>query len=397
MGIYFWGYPREDGSYGVRNYVVVMASVVCANAVVEQIARQVPGVVPLLHNHGGCGEGGEITLRTLSGLGRNANVAAVLVVGLGCEEAKAPDVAAHIADSGKPVAHLVIQDEGGTSETIRKGVTIVQKMVDDASRVERVKIGLEHLTVAMECGGSDSFSGISANPCVGVASDLVVASGGTVLLSELSEMVGTAHLLKQRAISPEVAEKIEAYIKLGTEVATWRTGLDFAAGAISPGNQAGGLTNIVEKSLGCIAKAGTSTIMDCIPYGFTPRTKGLVIMETGGGDIDSMTGMVAGGAQIVVFTTGRGTPVGYALAPVIKVVSNSTAYSRMPGDSDINAGSVIDGDSSIEEVGRKIFDLVLEVANGQVTRAEINKQNHFAIRHDGFLWPSLKEIARRGL
>ena len=232
--MYFEGYPREDGGYGVRNYVVVMASVMCANGVVEEIARQVPGVVPLLHTYGGCGETGEITVRTLSGLGKNPNVAALLVVGLGCEEAGAPDVAAAVADTGKHAAYLVIQDEGGSGETARKGVGIVQKMLDEAKGIQQVKVGLEHLTVGLECGGSDAFSGVSANPAVGVAADRMVDAGGTVILSELNEMVGTAHLLKRRAASQEVAGKIDAYIKLGTEAASWRAGNEFAAGTISP-------------------------------------------------------------------------------------------------------------------------------------------------------------------
>jgi len=391
--MHFYGYPREDGTYGVRNYVVVMSSVVCANGVVEEIARQVSGVVPITHSLG-CGRTGEIAMRTLSGLGQNPNIAALLVVGLGCEESVAPDIANAVAVTGKPVEYLVIQNDGGTAETAKKGAEIARKLLAHIKEQKRVKAGLEHLTVGLECGGSDAFSGVSANPAVGVAADLVVAEGegGTVILSELSEMVGTAHLLKRRAVNAVVAEKIDAYVALGTEVAAWGAKRGYA-GAVSPGNVAGGLTNITEKSLGCI----TSTITDCIPYAMKPRTKGLVIMETAGYDIESMTGMVAGGAQVVIFTTGRGSPAGHALAPVIKVVTNSATCKKMPGDFDVNAGTIIEGDETIEGVGRDIFELLVAVSGGKQTRAEINRQCQFAIRQDGFYWPMLKDIAEKNL
>ena len=391
----FYGYPREDGTYGVRNYLIVMSSVVCANGVVEEITRQVPGVVPITHAHG-CGRTGEITMRTLSGLGRNPNIAALLVVGLGCEESTAPDIASAVAETGKPVEYLVIQNEGGTAETARKGAEIARKLLSHVKRQKRVEAGLEHLLVGLECGGSDAFSGVSANPAVGTAADLVVAEGGTVILSEVSEMVGTAHLLKRRAANPAVAKKIEAYVALGTEASTWAVMRGYT-GAVAPGNVAGGLINITEKSLGCITKGGTSTITDCIPYAVKPKTKGLVIMETAGYDIESITGMVAGGAQVVIFTTGRGSPVGHALAPVIKVVSNSNTYRKMPGDFDVNAGTIIDGDKAIEGVGKEIFELLIDVLSGKQTRAEINQQHQFAIRQEGFNWPTLKDIAEKNL
>jgi len=372
-----------------------MSSVVCANSVVEAIARQVPGVVPITHSVG-CGRTGEIAMRTLSGLGQNPNIAALLIIGLGCEESIAPDIANTVAKTGKPVEYLVIQSEGGTTETTRKGIGIARKLLAHVKGQKRVKADVEHLIVGLECGGSDAFSGVSANPAVGVAADLVVAEGGTVILSELSEMVGTAHLLKQRAATAAVAEKIDAYVALGTEAAAWGAKRGYA-GAVSPGNVAGGLTNITEKSLGCITKGGTSTITDCIPYAMKPKTKGLVIMETAGYDIESMTGMVAGGAQVVIFTTGRGSPAGHALAPVIKVVSNSNTYKKMPGDFDVNAGTIIDGDEVIESVGKQIFELLIDVSSGKQTRAEINRQCQFAIRQDGFYWPTLKDIAEKNL
>ncbi len=391
----FYGYPRENGTYGARNYVAVVPSVICANGVVEEIARQVPGVLALTHTHG-CGPTAEITLRTLSGIGKNPNIAALLIVGLGCEETTAESVAEAVAGTGKPVVSLVIQKDGGTAEVVRKGVPIVQKMLEDAQKQKRIEVPLEHLTVGMECGGSDGFSGISANPAVGAAADLLIAQGGTTIISEVSEMVGTAHLLKRRALNPEVARKIEAYVGIGTEAANWKSHRS-DAGAVAPGNIAGGLSNVIEKSLGCIAKGGTTTITDCIPYAMPPKTKGLIIMETCGYDIESMTGMVAGGAQVVIFTTGRGSPAGYALAPVIKVVTNSTTYHNQPGDFDVNAGVIVDGEKTVQELGREIFQLLIEVASGQETRPEINKQCHFALRQEGYLWPDLEDIAKKCL
>lgn len=391
----FYGYPRENGTYGVRNYVAVMSSVICANGVAEEIARRVPGVLPLTHTHG-CGPTGEITLRTLSGIGSNPNISALLIIGLGCEETVAEDIAKEVSSSGKPVEYLVIQKDGGSTETARKGAEIARKMLKHAEQQKRIEVELSHLTSGLECGGSDAFSGISANPAVGAAADLLVAEGGTAIISEISEMVGTAHLLKRRALNPEVARKIEAYVGLGTEAANWKSQRS-DAGAVAPGNIAGGLTNIIEKSLGCIAKGGSSTITDCIPYAMKPKTKGLIIMETAGYDIESIAGMVAGGAQVVIFTTGRGTPAGFALAPVIKVVSNPTTYKNMPGDFDINAGTVIDGKKTVQEVGEEIFELLIKVAGGEKTRAEINKHNQFAIRQECFHWPTLKDLAERCL
>ncbi len=391
----FHGYLRENGAYGVRNHVAIMSSVICANGVVEEIARQVPGVLPLVHEHG-CGSTGEITLRTLTGIGKNPNFAAILVIGLGCEACGAPEIAEAVASSGKPVEYLVIQKTGGTAKTASKGGEIARKMLSHAQQQKRVEAGLEHLILGLECGGSDAFSGITANPAVGTAVDLLVAAGGTAIISEITEMVGTAHLLKQRAVSPAVSRKVEAYVKLGTEASNWDACRN-SRRAIAPGNIEGGLTSIIEKSLGCIMKGGTTAITDCVPYAVKPQTKGLVIMETDGYDIESMAGMAAGGAQIILFTTGRGSPTGFAGVPVIKIVSNSTTFRNMAGDFDVNAGSIIDGGKSIPEVGQEIFELMVRVANGALTTPERNKQNQFAIRQEGFNYPSLKEIAEKGL
>ncbi len=394
--MYFYGYARENGSYGVRNHVVVMSSVICANGVVEEIARQVPGVLPITHYHG-CDSTREITLRTLGGIGRNPNIAALLIIGLGCEVCPASDIAEAVAPTAKQIEYLVTQDEGGSSETARKGADIARQMLQDAQQEKRVEASLQHLMVGVECGGSDAFSGITANPAVGVVTDRLIAEGGTIIMSEITEMVGTTHLLKRRAANHEVAKKIEAYINLGKEAEDWATGPQLLTRGIAPGNIEGGLTSLVEKSLGAICKGGTTTINECIPYAMKPNTKGLVIMEGDGSDIESMAGIAAGGAQVIIFTTGRGQISGFAGVPVIKVSSNSTIYKNMKGDIDVDAGTIIDGDKTIGGVGEEIFELMLKVASGELTRPEINKQNNFAIRQEGFHWPSLREMVERGL
>ena len=393
--MHFYGYPRENGTYGVRNHVVVMSSVVCANGVVEEIARQVPGVLPITHTHG-CAGTGEITLRTLPGIGSNPNIAALLIIGLGCEVCEASRIAEAVAPTAKPVEYLVIQEDGGTTKTAKKGAVIARRMLQQAQQEKRVKVALEHLTLGLECGGSDAFSGVTANPAVGVVADRLIAEGGTAIISEITEMIGTAHLLKRRAANPEVARKIEAYVNLGTDASAWDTGHLLTRG-ISPGNIEGGLTTNTEKSLGCIVKGGTTTINDCIPYAMKPKTKGLVIMETDGYDVESMAGMAAGGAQVIIFTTGRGATAGFAGVPVIKVSSNSTTYKKVKGDIDVNAGAIIDGGKTIREVGEEIFELVIQVASGELTKPERNKQNNFAIRQEGYHWPTLKDIAEKGL
>jgi altronate dehydratase large subunit len=394
----FYGYPRENDTYGIRNNVAVMSTVICANGVVEAIGREVPGVLAMTHDHG-CGATAEIAIRTLTGIGVNPNYSAVLLVGLGCEGAQAPALAKEIAKSGKWVEYLVIQDNGGTKETTRKGADIARKMLAKVKLEKRVPVGLENLIIGLECGGSDAFSGVTANPAVGVASDMLVAQGGTAIIAEITEMVGTAHILKKRAVNPEVARKVEAYVALGTEADGWRveSTAEGNTHTVAPGNLAGGLSNIVEKSLGCIAKGGQSPICDCVPYAVKPHTRGLVIMETDGYDIESIAGIVAGGAQLVLFTSGRGTPTGFMGIPVIKVISNSVTYNKMPDDIDVNAGAILDGAKTVKEVGQDIFDLMLRVANGEVAKAEANRQEQFALRQEGFPYPSLKDIAAKCL
>jgi len=399
--MHFYGYPRKDGSFGTRNNVVIMSSVVCANAVVTAIARECPGVLAITHDHG-CGGTAEIALRVLPNIGLNPNYTSVLVVGLGCEGAAPEEIARRIGESGKPVEYLVIQKEGGSAPATEKGIKLAQRMLTAANGEARVNVGLEHLTLGLKCGGSDAFSGVTANPAVGVAADMLIKAGGQVIVAEITETVGTAQILKRRAIDPSIARKIEAYVQIGVKSNQWYAKRTPSSGkgntsSVSPGNVEGGISNIVEKSMGCITKWGSMPISDCIPYGVRPRTKGLVMMETDGYDLEALTGMAAGGAQVMIFTTGRGNSVGFVGVPVIKVASNTVTYSSMPGDLDINAGTILDGINTIPEVGRHIFDTIIKVAGGEPVRAEINHQELFAIRQEGFPYPSLKDIARKRL
>ena len=375
----FWGYKRPDGSCGIRNHVVVMSSVSCANGVVEAIGREVPGVKTIVHTEG-CGRGIEdvaISSRTLAGLGRNPNVAALLVVGLGCEWIKADDLARQVKESGKPVEHLIIQEAGGTVKATASGVAIVRRMLADAQAVEREECPWSGLTMGLECGGSDALSGITANPLVGFAADWLVQQGGRVILSETTEMIGTQHILARRAVSPEIAERITNLVN-GQKKKTEDLLGDLASLVISPGNMDGGLSSIAEKSMGCIIKGGTTPLNEVVDYGAAPAQKGLVIMDTPGSDIFSLTGMAAGGASLFLFTTGRGSPAGFPIAPVIKIATNTGMFERMKDNMDLNAGRLLEG-ATMESLGEELKALIKSVAEGEETKAEIHRQDCLAI------------------
>ena len=379
----FLGYKRRNGKCGVRNHVMVLASVSCANGVVSAIGRDVPEVKAVTHPEG-CGRGiadVEITGRTVAGLCRNPNVAAVLIVGLGCEFMKAPPLAEQVQASGKPVESLVIQEQGGTKKTTAKGIEIARNMLAQAGSAKREACGWDKLVLGLECGGSDALSGVTANPLVGAAADWLVARGGTVILSETTEMIGTEEILKKRATTPQIGEKLYGVIKDHTQFVKDALG-PFASMVISPGNVEGGLSNITEKSLGCIIKGGTSPIIEVIDYGAEPSARGLVIMDTPGSDIFSLTGMAAGGAQIMLFTTGRGSPVGFPIVPVVKIASNSELFNMMEEDMDVNAGRLLEG-VSIGEAGDELIDLIKRVAEGEQPKAEINRQDCLSIHTVG--------------
>lgn len=376
----FWGYRRPDNRVGVRNHVLILPTIVCATQAAMQITQLVHGTVSFFHQHG-CAQVGadyEQTFRTFAGIGSNPNVYGVVVMGLGCETHQARSVAEEIAKTGKPVEVVPIQDHGGTLMAIAQGAKIAAKMVQDASMVMREPIDFSELIVGTECGGSDACSGISANPAVGVVSDMIVDRGGTAILAETTELIGAEHLLANRAVDDKVAKRVYQVIK-AMENRAFLMGVDIRTGNPSPGNIKGGLTTLEEKSLGAAAKAGSRPLQELIDYAQIPSKKGLVWMDTPGHDIEQLTGMVAGGAQIVLFTSGRGTPTGSPIAPVIKIATNTPMFERMNDNMDINAGTVIEGKESIESVGERIFREMALVASGKLTKAEILKQNDFGI------------------
>ena len=371
----FLGYRRADGTVGIRNHVVVIPSVSCANGVVAAIAREVPELVPLYHGHG-CGRGGqdaERHLKTLVNLGRHPNVAGVLIIGLGCEVIRGEFLLEGIKPSGKPVELLNIQSEGGSQKTARKGITIARKMLQEVESLKKEAVPWSSLILGLECGGSDAFSGVTANSAVGKVSDWLVAKGGTVILTENTEMIGTCHILKARSCTEQVGADVEDMINRAETRSREILG-PHAIAAISPGNMDGGMSSIMEKSLGCIIKGGTTPINQVLAYGEVPSAKGLVLMDAPGYDTESMAGMVAGGAQLMLFTTGRGNPLGFPTVPVIKIASTSRLFESMNDDMDINAGEILDG-KSIDEVGQTIIEKIIRVIEGEQTRAETNRQD----------------------
>ena len=376
----FLGYKRNDGTVGVRNHVLILPTTVCASHVARRITEEAPGTIPLPHEHG-CAQKGadcERTKDTLVGIARNPNVAAVLLVGLGCETISAPEAKEEIVSSKKPVEILIIQDSGGTQQSIQKGSIIARKLLEYAGKLEREPVDIGSLIVATQCGGSDACSGISGNPSSGHAADLIVEAGGTVILAETTEMIGAEHLLAERAVNENVARQIVGLVHR-VEDRAQALGVDMRGANPAPGNIAGGITTLEEKSLGAIVKAGMSTVNEVLEYGQRPTRKGLVIMDSPGQDTASIAGELASGAQIITFTTGRGTPAGSPVAPVIKIATNSIMFSRMSDNMDINAGTIIDGEETPQEVGKRIFNEILEVASGKLTRNEILGHREFSM------------------
>ena len=384
----FMGIPRGDGRVATRNYIGVLSSVNCsatvARAIADHFSRQihpqalaaypqVDGVVALTHGSG-CGMdteglGMSVLQRTLAGYATHANFAAVLVVGLGCESNQINAWLAHSSlREGETLRVFSIQDSGGTRKTVEKGIAIVQEMLPAANAFHRVPCDASHITIGLQCGGSDGYSGISANPALGAAVDLLVAHGGTAILSETPEIYGAEHLLTRRAVSPEVAQKLIARVKW------WEHYTRINDGEMnnnpSPGNKAGGLTTILEKSLGAVAKGGTGNLQAVYEYAEPVRSKGFVYMDTPGYDPVSATGQVAGGANMICFTTGRGSAYGCAPSPSLKLATNSLLWQRQEEDMDINCGEIIDGSSSVPEMGQRIFDLVLATASGSASKSE---------------------------
>ncbi len=382
---FFYGYKRNNGKFGTRNYIGLISTVNCSATVVKKISNKVneylkdnnfnniDGAVCLKHSSG-CGmntsgKGMEVFNRTIEGFKVHQNFGKVFVIGLGCE-------CAQISLYNNPnkdcdIEYLNIQDEGGTNQIISK---VYNKIINDISKInsyERIKAPISELTLALQCGGSDSYSGITANPALGVASDLIVKHGGSTILSETPEIYGAEHLLFERA------HKEEDIIKLIKQINWWKNYTKINDGNLdnnpSPGNKKGGLTTILEKSLGAVAKGGNSTMVDVLDYAEKISKKGFQFMDSPGYDPVSVTGQVAAGSNLICFTTGRGSCFGFKPTPSIKIATNTNMYNNLKEDMDINAGTIMDGINSIEEVGNNIFNELIDVASGKKTKSEVNE------------------------
>ncbi len=393
----FLGYRRPDGRAATRNYIGIVSTVNCSAATSRFVAQRfdrtlladypnIDGVVPLVHK-AGCamqygGDDHQQLSRVLAGFAKHANIAAYLVIGLGCETGQASFLvdnygltqlqvpgrkAASNSSAGTSRFVMNIQDEGGVRKTVDRAVGVLKEMLPEVNRVERVPIPVGEIVLGTNCGGSDGNSGVTANPALGYASDLLIAHGGTSILAETPEIYGGEHLLTRRSVSPEVGETLIGFIKW------WEKYTEFFGAQInnnpSVGNKKGGLTTIYEKSLGAIAKGGTTALRAVYRYAEPVTERGFVFMDTPGFDPASVTGLVAGGANVVVFTTGRGSCFGCKPVPSIKVATNTPLYERMTDDMDINAGRILEG-VSVEEVGREIFDKIVAVASGEKTKSE---------------------------
>ena len=376
----FLGYAREDGRVGTRNYIAVVAASNCAAHTAELIAQSfdderlpsnVDGVVAFPHGEG-CGHtigpDTEQLQRTLAGVLAHPNVSAAIILGLGCEVNQIDHYLGPNAPRSTRLVGMTLQSSGGTRGALEAARREIHRLMEEASAEERTEVPASKIVMGLNCGGSDSFSGITANPALGICSDMLAAIGGTAVLAETTECFGAEHLLVRRSRNRQVAERFLGFIK-GYKQYLTRFGGSFDDNP-SPGNKEGGLTNILEKSLGAAAKAGSTPLMDAVDYAERITSPGFVFMNTPGYDPVSLTGLAAGGCNLIAFTTGRGSAIGFPSIPVIKIATNSSTYRRMQDNMDVNAGLIADGERSIETVGREIFDLMLRVASGQQTCAE---------------------------
>ncbi len=377
----FDGYPRPDGPAGVRNYVAVVPTSVAASAVAEAIGERVVENVRSTPHQMGIDppdEARKQVERTLSGVGTNPNVGAALVVTLGTETIDADELADEISGAGRDVETLSIRNVGGTAAAIEAGVGLARDLWDGIAGARREERDARELVFGVECGGSDATSGIAANPAVGAACDRLVRDGGTASFSETPEFIGAEHLLADRCVDDGIRERLLDRVERRESTAQLM-GVDLRGAQPSPGNQSGGLTTIEEKSLGAVSKGGTTPVRGIVDYANPlPVGGGLVLMDTPGYDIESVVGKVAGGAQVVAFTTGRGSTTGNPIAPVIKVTGNPKTADRLASNMDINAGTIISGES-IDAVGKRIYGTLLDVASGERTAAERRRLEEFAV------------------
>jgi altronate dehydratase large subunit len=377
----FRGFRRPDGRIGVRNHVLVVPTVICSAVVTERIAGAVPNAVALPHL-AGCGQLGpdmQLTHETLAAYCQHPNVGAVLVVALGCEQVVAQTLAESARAAGKPAIIVSIQGEGGTPRAIAKGTALASDLAQEIAQATREECGIDGLILSLKCGGSDYTSGLAANPALGRVADRLNASGGSTVLGEIAEIMGAEHLLAARATTPEVAARLLRVVNR-VESEARALGLDIRGTQPSPGNIRGGLTTIEEKSLGATHKAGErSPLEDVVPYASRITRKGLTVMDTPGLDVESVTGMVGGGAQVVVFTTGLGTPTGNPIAPVIKITGNARTAQTMVDNTDVDVSGILDHSDTIEKAADRLLAEILAVASGKETAAERLGHREFAI------------------
>lgn len=379
------GIKRKDGSIGIRNHLAIISTVACANLVAESVAAKVPGAIACTHPYG-CDQIGEdltLTLRVLENIGRHPNVGAVLIIGLGCEEIIPEELAKKIINTDKPVETLVIQNEGGTTNSIKKGLEICYKLKEIMQKqtIEK-QISFKDLVIGLECGGSDFTSGLAANPVLGVVAEQLVAQGAKVIFGETTELLGAEQTLVQRAESDKIKKFIVDRVSAVEETAR-KMKVDIRGAQPSPGNIEGGLSTIEEKSLGAVCKTGSCAIVDVLEYAELVKISGLSFMDTPGNDLACTCGLVAGGAHLVLFTTGRGTPMGFAIAPVIKITANSKIAKLMSENIDIDLSGILDGEKNIKDSADVVLQKIIDVVKGELVAAEILGHREFGFHRIG--------------
>ena len=382
-GMQFWGYRRAEGRPGIRNHVLILPTCACGSESSRIVASQVRGAVNIVFNTG-CSDVAANTAmsqKVLTGFACNPNVYGVVIIGLGCETVGHKLLKEKIQKmTSKPVVSFGIQDEGGTLKTIEKAVRAARDMAAEAGMQQKELFDISELFMGIECGGSDATSGIASNPAVGELSDLLIDLGATTMMSESIEWIGGEHVVAKRAATPrihnEIIEVCRAY-----EDHLLAAGQDCRAGQPTPGNKAGGLSTLDEKSLGCIRKGGTRPVVEVLEQAERPTKRGALVMDTAGYDISSVTSMVAGGCQAVIFTTGRGTPTGNAIVPVLKVTANEVTYKKMEDNMDVDLSAIVRGEKTYQEMGKELLAVMHDICNGRMTKAEAYGFSDIAVDH----------------
>lgn len=379
----FWGYRRAEGRAGIRNHVLILPSCVCGSETARIVASQVKGAVNIVFNTG-CSDvqaNTDMSQKVLTGFACNPNVYGVVIIGLGCETVGHRQLREKIQKmTSKPVVSFGIQEEGGTLKTIEKAVRAAREMAAEAAMQPKERFDISELLLGIECGGSDATSGLASNPAVGELSDLLVDLGASTIMSESIEWIGGEHVLARRAATPEIHNQIIEVCRAYEEHLK-AAGQDCRAGQPTPGNKAGGLSTLDEKSLGCIRKGGTRPIVEVLQQAERPTKTGAIVMDTAGFDISSVTSMVAGGCSAVIFTTGRGTPTGNAIAPVLKVTANERTYRMMEDNMDVDLSPILRGEKTFREMGEELLEEIGTVCNGKLTKAEAYGFSDIAVDH----------------